>query len=89
MVSNTSPLATSVVKTSGSDTSDPDPRTQLGTDCISARLDGDAPWQDGKEAEGDNIVDWDGPDDPDNPLNWPGRKSFGHVIIVAVLSMVV
>ncbi|KIM97316.1 hypothetical protein OIDMADRAFT_130385 [Oidiodendron maius Zn] len=58
-------------------------------DCISARLDGDAPWQDGKEAVGDNIVDWDGPDDPDNPLNWPGRKSFGHVIIVAVLSMVV
>lgn len=57
--------------------------------CISARLDGDAPWKDGKEAVGDNIVDWDGPDDPDNPLNWPGRKSFGHVIIVAALSMVV
>ncbi|KAI1144958.1 putative MFS multidrug transporter [Nemania diffusa] len=34
-------------------------------------------------------VDWSGPDDTENPLNWPGHKSFGHVIIVAVLSMVV
>lgn len=37
----------------------------------------------------ENIVDWDGPNDPDNPLNWPLSKSFGHVIIVAVLSMIV
>ncbi|KAI0432412.1 putative MFS multidrug transporter [Xylaria sp. FL1042] len=34
-------------------------------------------------------IDWSGPDDPENPQNWPRRKSFGHVIIVAVLSMVV
>lgn len=37
----------------------------------------------------DDVVDWDGPDDPKNPLNWPATKSFGHVVIVAVLSMVV
>lgn len=37
----------------------------------------------------DDVVDWDGPDDPKNPLNWSGTKSFGHVVIVAVLSMVV
>ncbi|KAI1427571.1 putative MFS multidrug transporter [Xylaria sp. FL1777] len=34
-------------------------------------------------------VDWSGPSDPENPQNWPTQKSFGHVIIVAVLSMVV
>ncbi|KAI0543223.1 major facilitator superfamily domain-containing protein [Xylaria digitata] len=34
-------------------------------------------------------VDWSGPDDPENPQNWPGQKGFGHVIIVAILSMVV
>ena len=35
------------------------------------------------------LVDWSGPDDPENPQNWPGNKSFGHIIIVAVLSMIV
>lgn len=35
------------------------------------------------------LVDWSGPGDPENPQNWPGQKSFGHVIIVAVLSMIV
>ncbi len=34
-------------------------------------------------------VDWSGPDDPENPQNWPSQRSFGHVIIVAVLSMIV
>jgi hypothetical protein len=37
----------------------------------------------------DDVVDWDDPHDPKNPLNWSGTKSFGHVVIVAVLSMVV
>ncbi|KAI1167371.1 major facilitator superfamily domain-containing protein [Nemania serpens] len=35
------------------------------------------------------LVDWSGPSDPQNPLNWPSQKSFGHVVIVAVLSMIV
>ncbi|KAJ5159082.1 uncharacterized protein N7500_008733 [Penicillium coprophilum] len=38
---------------------------------------------------GDDVVDWDGPNDPKNPLNWSGSKGFGHVVIVAALSMVV
>ncbi|CAI7676292.1 unnamed protein product [Penicillium pancosmium] len=37
----------------------------------------------------DDVVDWDGSHDPKNPLNWSGTKSFGHVVIVAVLSMAV
>jgi hypothetical protein len=36
----------------------------------------------------DNTVDWDGPDDPENPLNWPTHKNFGHVILVSVLSLI-
>ncbi|KAI0857842.1 putative MFS multidrug transporter [Xylaria cubensis] len=35
------------------------------------------------------LVDWSGPDDNENPLNWPRQKRFGHVIIVAILSMIV
>ncbi|KAI1179317.1 major facilitator superfamily domain-containing protein [Nemania sp. FL0916] len=34
------------------------------------------------------LVDWSGPDDPENPKNWSKQKSFGHVIIVAILSMI-
>jgi hypothetical protein len=32
-----------------------------------------------------NIVDWDGPDDPTNPLNWPTKKKS---IIVATISFI-
>ncbi|KAJ5939032.1 hypothetical protein N7466_002166 [Penicillium verhagenii] len=35
----------------------------------------------------EDLVDWSGPDDPENPVNWRAAKSFGHVVIVAVLSM--
>ncbi|KAJ2995922.1 hypothetical protein NUW58_g1138 [Xylaria curta] len=38
--------------------------------------------------QSDLLVDWSGPDDVENPLNWPKRKSFGHVVIVAILSMI-
>lgn len=36
-----------------------------------------------------NIVDWDGPDDPQNPLNWStSRKvaALGTVSLITVLS---
>ena len=36
-----------------------------------------------KEETDDFIVDWDGDDDPENPLNWPSRKKG---IIIALLS---
>lgn len=36
----------------------------------------------------DNIVDWDGPDDPKNPLNWTSRaKVFNTVLIIALTFM--
>ncbi|KAI1390884.1 MFS general substrate transporter [Hypoxylon trugodes] len=31
-----------------------------------------------------NIVDWDGPDDPNNPLNWPGPKKVFHIAYVSL-----
>ncbi|KAI1776438.1 MFS general substrate transporter [Hypoxylon cercidicola] len=31
-----------------------------------------------------NIVDWDGPDDPTNPLNWSGLKKGLHVAYVSL-----
>ncbi|RDH32455.1 MFS general substrate transporter [Aspergillus welwitschiae] len=35
-----------------------------------------------------NIIDWDGPQDPENPHNWPERKRWAHVIVVALISLV-
>ncbi|KAF2014428.1 MFS general substrate transporter [Aaosphaeria arxii CBS 175.79] len=35
----------------------------------------------------DNVVDWDGPDDPQNPLNWPVRKRYLHAIFVSSIAL--
>lgn len=34
-----------------------------------------------------NIVDWDGPDDVENPQNWPLRKKFVSVAIVSFITL--
>jgi hypothetical protein len=33
-----------------------------------------------------NVVNWDGPDDPENPLNWTPRKKWGNIAIVAAIT---
>ncbi|EEP79681.1 predicted protein [Uncinocarpus reesii 1704] len=35
-----------------------------------------------------NIVDWDGPDDPQNPLNWTLRKKATIVSSIAVITFI-
>lgn len=32
-----------------------------------------------------NVVDWDGPDDPQNPMNWTTKRKWG---VIAVLSSI-
>jgi hypothetical protein len=34
-----------------------------------------------------DIVDWDGPDDPANPMNWPSTKKFVAIGIVSLITM--
>ncbi|CAG8068321.1 unnamed protein product [Penicillium olsonii] len=34
-----------------------------------------------------NIVDWDGPDDPENPLNWTSKKKFGATMSIALITL--
>jgi len=31
----------------------------------------------------DNVVDWDGPDDPQNPRNWPAWKRMTQVVLAS------
>jgi hypothetical protein len=35
-----------------------------------------------KETE-DHVVDWDGPDDPQNPRNWPTWKRMTQVVFAS------
>ena len=30
-----------------------------------------------------NVVDWDGPDDPQNPRNWPAGKRMIQVVLAS------
>jgi multidrug resistance protein len=34
-----------------------------------------------------NIVDWDGPDDPQKPLNWPARRKWRNVFTISALTL--
>ncbi|TVY42954.1 MFS transporter [Lachnellula subtilissima] len=36
-----------------------------------------------------NIVDWDGPDDPANPMNWSKFKRIGHVALISTFTLIV
>lgn len=43
--------------------------------------------EEGRETD-PNIVDWDGPDDPTNPLNWPAKKRWAIVVNLSVLTII-
>ncbi|CAG8158263.1 unnamed protein product [Penicillium nalgiovense] len=34
------------------------------------------------------IVDWDGPEDRENPRNWSPRKRWGHGVIISILALI-
>lgn len=34
-----------------------------------------------------NIVDWDGPDDPDMAMNWPSRKKWTMTFLLSTLTL--
>lgn len=74
------------------DVSQPDEKTpgtdlesQSGTDKItSGTLD-----EEKEKAPADpNIVDWDGPNDPDNPMNWTSSKKVAAIGIVSLITLI-
>lgn len=40
-----------------------------------------------EETRDPNIVDWDGPDDPENPLNWTAKKKVTATISIALITL--
>lgn len=35
-----------------------------------------------------NIVDWDGPNDSANPLNWSKSIRIGHVALISIITLI-
>lgn len=42
-----------------------------------------------KEPQDPNLIDWDGPDDPENPQNWSNAKKWAITMILAVMVVTV
>jgi hypothetical protein len=41
-----------------------------------------------RETQDPNIVDWDGPDDPANPLNWPAKKKWSIIAALGAVTFI-
>ncbi|KAF5986065.1 major facilitator family transporter protein [Fusarium bulbicola] len=43
--------------------------------------------EDVAQAEDPNAVGWDGPDDPNNPMNWPAKKKWSCIGALSVMTL--
>ncbi|KAK2463962.1 hypothetical protein APHAL10511_004013 [Amanita phalloides] len=63
--------------------------TRAATPTPDGKLEKEAENDDGSHPSSDElIVDWDGPDDPTNPLNWTYRKKWAATIIVSLFTFI-
>ncbi|KAJ2966657.1 hypothetical protein NQ176_g10044 [Zarea fungicola] len=44
--------------------------------------------QESEQVQDPHVVDWNGPDDQENPKNWSNAKRWSHIILVAALGLV-
>ncbi|KAI1502200.1 polyamine transporter 3 [Biscogniauxia marginata] len=61
-------------------TEGPDPDANIGIDTSKYEL--------AVEETNPDVVDWNGPNDPENPKNWPEKKKWLNVSILSLLSIV-
>lgn len=38
--------------------------------------------------DSDGQVDWDGPDDPENPKNWPDSKKWLNIGVLSAITII-
>jgi hypothetical protein len=50
--------------------------------------DHDAPAEEAATERDPDIVDWDGPDDPENPQNWTKGRKWGLISVLAAVTLV-
>lgn len=62
----------------------PEPRSETGT-----RDGAPAGEKSSEEEDKDpNIVTWDGPDDPMNPMNWTMKKKWSNIAVLSILTII-
>lgn len=42
----------------------------------------------GMQSDDPGVVDWDWPNDPENPLNWPESRKRINLILLSVLTII-
>lgn len=55
-------------------------------DGTGQKSDSDAQPPASKETTDPDIIDWDGPDDPQNPKNWPSSKKWANIYVLAIVT---
>ena len=58
------------------------------TDSEPTSRDGAAGEKGDAESKDPNVVSWDGPDDPTNPMNWTMRKKWSNVAVLSILTII-
>lgn len=58
----------------------------LSTHTDERTLSGDAAAQ--EEGQDPNVIDWEGPDDPANPLNWPAKKKWSIIAALGAVTFI-
>lgn len=44
--------------------------------------------EDGNKPSDPDIVDWDGPKDPENPLNWTNGRKWANIVTFSTITMI-
>ena len=40
------------------------------------------------EEDDPNLIGWDRPDDPMNPMNWPKSKKWFNIVVLSILTII-
>ena len=65
-----------------------DEEKTLAYSCAEAKAADSKPTTDDTSSGGHNgnIVDWDSPNDPDDPMNWPGTRKWTMIGILSAIA---
>lgn len=55
---------------------------------VSTSMPSDSEMERNSQSEDPEIVGWDGPDDPENPLNWPESRKRINLILSSILTVI-
>ncbi|KAK0644562.1 major facilitator superfamily domain-containing protein [Cercophora newfieldiana] len=83
---NPNPFA-DVEKTPGGE-SDFDTPTIVDSERALSTREGDEKTRQAEEDFDVDVVDWDGPDDVENPQNWPEKKKWALIAVMSIMTLV-